>query len=110
MLMELAVAAQLTLLPGYLNFGVIPAGSMAVRTVTVLNSGNETVENIQAGGLPNSFQIMNHCIVSLKPGESCTIDIAFRPFEDGIESTTMKVISSDGVLRQVSIFAQAEEL
>lgn len=105
--MEFAIAAYLTLLPAYLNFGVVPAGSMAVRTVTVLNNSNETIENIQAGGLSGSFQIMNHCITSLKSGESCTIDIAFRPFQGGIEQTAMRVTSSDGFMRSVSIVADA---
>ncbi|OQW50477.1 MAG: hypothetical protein A4S09_01400 [Proteobacteria bacterium SG_bin7] len=107
MLIDLAIAAYFTLVPATLNFGVVPVGSMAVRTVTVLNNSDETISDIQAGGLPISFQIMNHCIAALEPGESCTIDIAFRPFADGIERTAMRVTSSSGRMN-VSVFAQAD--
>jgi hypothetical protein len=79
--------------PKQLNFGSQPVGSQTTETVTVTNTGTETVTIIGAilqGGPVfdwNQAQVdLNTCAMvvgTLAPGASCTAPILFAPTEQG---------------------------
>lgn len=87
------------------NFGSIPAGGSADKTLTVTNAGQVAATAMVGSGLsaPFSFRGGSYpgtggsCGASLAPGASCTIALRFAPAVTGTFAATVQLAYQNGV-------------
>ena len=72
----------------------------AAQTVTLTNSGNPTLTNINVATSSN-FKRTTTCSTSLTAGAKCTINVAFAPNAGGTEVGTLQVTDNAGGSPQV---------
>ncbi len=83
-----------TVNPGSLTFGITPLNqSSGTQIVTVGNTGNA---NLSVTGLTvaGNFNQTNTCS-SVKPGSTCTINVAFRPTAAGLRTGSVTFNTND---------------
>ena len=88
--------AQLTVDPGALDFGTVPVGSPATRTLKVSNTGNLDV-TITKAAPPTLPFVVNTPLPEgqvLTPGDDIEIQVTFAPTTAG-DFTNKYLISSD---------------
>jgi streptogramin lyase len=72
-----------SVLPSSVDFGTLYQGNIAIKTVTISNSGkaamtiNDPLLGIVKGGNSSEFITLNLCPKSLAAGKSCTMIVAF---------------------------------
>jgi hypothetical protein len=76
-----------------LNFGTVQTGSSATQAVTVTNSGSALL-NIGAIGTSGSYSETDNCGVSIAPGSSCTVTVAFNPTAPGTQTGVLTIPSN----------------
>jgi HYDIN/CFA65/VesB family protein len=85
--------------PTSLNFGYLEVvfGNSKTLATTLTNSGSTTlrITGITAGPNP-PFSETNTCGSSVGPGESCVIDVTFRPWSSGSFSGAVWVYDNGG--------------
>ncbi len=67
-----------SVIPGDLVFGEVPIGTTSVKSITVINTGDSTIE---IGVDANSPFSMSEYSLTIIPGESKTIEVSFTPTE-----------------------------
>jgi hypothetical protein len=93
-----ANAGTLQAIPNPLNFGSVVLGVTSTSTVVVSNSGSHTtITGLVLTG-STDFTASSRCgslPVALVDGESCVLNVSFRPRSVGAKSATL-VVSNDG--------------
>jgi hypothetical protein len=88
--------------PPSVNFGSVPVGTTPSQTITLRNTGNQTllITNIAvAGNNIAQFPLSaDTCPSSLAPGVSCGFSITFTPSATGTFSATVNVTDNSGNL------------
>ncbi|HEX2776144.1 MAG TPA: choice-of-anchor D domain-containing protein [Candidatus Acidoferrales bacterium] len=88
--------------PTSINFGSVPVGTSPSQTITLRNTGNQTllISNIAvAGNDIAQFPLSaDTCPSSLSPGVSCGFSITFTPSATGTFSATLNVTDNSGNL------------
>ena len=96
--------AELKLAPAALDYGTHPLsdlmGNMPVITVTVTNTGTQTVHLDSETSSNGIFSLpANTCSgASLGPGQSCSIGVQFCPWATGTATSTLTVTGSAGTV------------
>lgn len=101
-----ALAGDLMVTPGSLNFYSVPVGQTQSASVNVYNFGSEDLPiriNDYCGG---DFRIVTWCPWSLRPGQSCSIEAHFRPSREGYQGCTVNVTSEAGEYESISVSGQ----
>ncbi len=95
--------------PGSLDFGSVIVGQTASRTLTLSNPGTAatTIAAITLAGHPGDFAVTSTCgvlPVSLSPGATCQVGVAFTPKGTGDRSSTLKIADdADGSPHSVAL-------
>jgi hypothetical protein len=92
--------------PSSLNFpNEIPGNSSPAQSVTVLNDGAAQVgiADISISPADGTFTQTNNCPATLQPGQSCTVQIVFRPPDAGNYSAVLSVIDTAKNSQTVSL-------
>jgi hypothetical protein len=101
------VAASIEVSPSSIAFGNVPRNTVSSpRTVTVSNliSSAVGITSITlSGSNPGKFAQTNDCPGQLPAGESCTINVVFKPTAKGSKTATLKVTPGTGPVRSVSL-------
>jgi hypothetical protein len=94
-----AAACSIQVSPAALDFGAVPLGSTQTRTTTVTNAGNTncTVSSLALSG--SSELALSATVpappVTLIPGESLAVAVAYTPTDLGSDAGTLTVGSTD---------------
>ncbi|MEM9458558.1 MAG: hypothetical protein AAGF11_30550 [Myxococcota bacterium] len=97
--------AQLSLSGGPIyDFGLVPVSMLGAGTLTVTNIGNTDATGIASLELTPPFEYTGMtypgaggtCMETLGPGQSCTLDLAFRPQQLGIHDGTLTLAYDQG--------------
>ncbi|MBO0867571.1 MAG: choice-of-anchor D domain-containing protein [Micromonosporaceae bacterium] len=90
--------ARLAITPATVDFGTIPVGSSASRTLTVANTGNVnlTITKAAAPALPFVVDIPLPEGQVLTPGDSVDVQITFAPSAAGTFTVPYLISSDDG--------------
>jgi len=80
-------------------FGHVPPGSLADRTVELLNSGGGQLDivGVDSSTLPASLSLVSNSCGTLLAGERCALVLRFAPQELGSVAATLAVSSTDPV-------------
>ncbi|MGA2844468.1 MAG: choice-of-anchor D domain-containing protein [Candidatus Acidiferrales bacterium] len=88
--------------PPSINFGSVPVGTTPSQTITLRNTGNQTllITNIAVAGTDIAqFPLSaDTCPSSLSPGVSCGFSITFTPSATGTFSATVNITDNSGNL------------
>ncbi len=81
--------------PGSLDFGAVVVGESASRTLTLRNAGEGvlTIDSVVASG--EGFALSGSC-APLAAGESCLLEVHFRPARLGPASGRVDIMGSNG--------------
>ncbi|MEA3241638.1 MAG: choice-of-anchor D domain-containing protein, partial [Pseudomonadota bacterium] len=90
---------EATITPSAIDFGDVRVNDTSdIQTVTVSSTGNTALE-VNGASLTdtvNYVKINDTCSNQfIDVGETCTIDVAFRPGSTGIKPATLQIISND---------------
>ena len=91
-----------TLSPTSMDFGSIVVGrASSAKTATLTNTGGGTLTVASmtwSGANAPEFTLGGTCGIntSLVAGRSCTISVTFRPFDVGVRSASLGVVTSNG--------------
>lgn len=78
------VAADMSITPLSLDFGVVPTGTTsAPQYVTIKNTGLTELNDIYPSGVTPPFSGSQNCSDGLLPGETCQLTFYFSPIEYG---------------------------
>jgi hypothetical protein len=92
---QMVSAPQLTLTPTSINFGNVYLFNIAVKTLTLKNTGNATLQisgvSLTFGQADHDFGFVNTCPASLAPGKSCVIYLGFWADQLGIQTGTLVI-------------------
>jgi hypothetical protein len=99
---------QLTLSPTSINFGNVYLFNIAVKTLTLKNTGNATLQisgvSLTFGQADHDFGLVNACPASLAPGKSCIIYLGFWADQLGTQAGTLVITdNAPGSPQQVAI-------
>jgi hypothetical protein len=80
------------------NYGHIPLGQVASKTVTVTNSGNlpETVSSFTAPGIPFGTPTPVAKGLAIAPGDAISLLLTYTPQGGGTSTGYFRIITSDG--------------
>jgi hypothetical protein len=91
--------------PAVMRFQNTPVNTLStqIERITVSNTGASalTVE-VRLGAALSDFSVVNGC-TSIAAGNSCFIDVRFRPRGEGLRSDTLSLSYNGGVLPSVSM-------
>jgi hypothetical protein len=90
--------ARLAITPAQVDFGTVPVGSSASRTLTVANTGNVdlTITKAAAPALPFVVDTPLPEGLVLNPGDSVEVQITFAPSAPGAVTIPYTISSDDG--------------
>jgi hypothetical protein len=83
-----SVASALEISPASVNFGQVPLGGLALREVTLKNSGSNPIRIYKIGmsktgvGDIDDFFVISLCPEILKPGGACILGVGYVPDRD----------------------------
>lgn len=109
------VQSQIVIAPSTVDFGDVPIGQNATRTVYVMNVGDEPVTMSGVGGGVNEpFEVTQSCQNNVvAPGQKCLMLVSFTPTEKGPATATSQgtwndveyniSLTANGVDPQISI-------
>lgn len=101
----------LSMTPSALDFGNVPAGLSAVKSIQLQNTTTNAIPltNINAalngGDAAGDYSQQNNCGGSLAAGASCTITVTFKPTALGARSGTASVLINGGLNVQGSLLS-----
>jgi len=107
----LAAAAQISILPGSINFRNVYLISLESQNVTLKNVGTAAITLGKpsitiASGTDKDFGLLNLCPASLNPGQTCTITVAYVADDVETSLATLNIVdSATGSPQQVSLSA-----
>lgn len=87
-------AAAVSLSPASTDFGAVTIGATGSRSVTLLNSGNATLNLGAISVSGNGFSGINNCGATLAAGNSCNLSLAFAPSSAAAYSGTASISSN----------------
>ena len=91
------------LTPASLNFGTVLIGiTSSTQTVTLTNSGNNTLNISKIAVVGFDYSQTNTCPTSVAAGATCTITVSYAPSSSGINQTRID-ITDDGINSPQSI-------
>lgn len=91
-LLHSAALAQIQLSTSLVSFAGVELGEASPpQIVRVTNLGKEPAQVIVSNMCPMDFDLDNFCNLSLSPGMSCTLNVAFTPRQTGYQSCTILV-------------------
>ena len=100
-----APAGQLNVSPASLDYGTHPlanlmGANMPIITVTVTNTGGQTVQLLSEASSNGIFSLpVNTCAsASLAPGQSCGINLQYCPSAPGTATSTLTVTGMSGTV------------
>lgn len=67
------------LIPSSVNFGRIPCNSTGYRSVTFVNSSNQTLQNVSISVSGIAFFASGFCPFNMAPNSSCSINVNYQP-------------------------------
>jgi len=79
-----------------LNFGAISVGDSSIQTITLKNSGCDTLKIFSASSVNNSF-IVNLTMIDLPINTSTTLDVKFLPLSTNQISDTIYFQTNNGI-------------
>jgi len=98
--------APVALTPGSLNFGSVAVGASATKSITLTSNGSSF--GIRAISASGDFAQTNNCPTALSGGQSCTINLTFRPRASGARAGVLAVARMDsGFTNPLSGFTAA---
>lgn len=80
--------------PGSLDFGNVPLGSSASRSLSLSNSGTSTLTLNAPVVSPTAYALSHNCPASLAAGASCSLTVAFTPDRSGSLGGTLTLQSN----------------
>jgi len=82
--------------PDSVDWGSVAVGCDAQESVTLLNAGDEDLVVDDASLITDTdFQVSAFSPLTLAPGESAELDLAFSPDFDGLQATVLHVATND---------------
>ncbi|MDP3859736.1 MAG: choice-of-anchor D domain-containing protein [Stagnimonas sp.] len=72
-----------TVSPASLDFGSLPLGSSANRSLSLSNSGSSTLNLSALAVSPSAYALSHNCPASLAAGASCGLTVSFTPDRSG---------------------------
>ncbi len=82
--------------PDTLDWGSVPVGCDAERSVQLLNAGDEPLQVDRAELITETdFSLADFTQLTLAPGEYSELDLVFSPGLDGLQATVLHVSSND---------------
>jgi LmbE family N-acetylglucosaminyl deacetylase len=101
------VAASIEVSPSSIAFGNVPrntvGGPRAVTVSNLISSAVGITSITLSGSNPGKFAQTNDCPGQLPAGDSCTINVVFKPTARGSRTATLKVTPATGPARSVSL-------
>lgn len=99
-----AITAEIDVTPGTLVYGPVPVGLGVQQELLVRNTGQADlqVSELALRGAVNAFRVVDNT-ARVKPGESVTMRVEFRPPAEGAASATLLVRSNAAKDPEVSI-------
>ena len=89
------ISGQLSSLPASVSFGSVPVGQTANRSVSLTNSGFTSLTLTQLSVSGSAFQLASSAApITLAPGQSASVSIAFKPLAAGASAGTVSAVSS----------------
>lgn len=101
--------ARLDVYPTYLpNFSAPVYGQSFTERISVRNAGRETIDYMNVySSCFSDWWVTNWCYSSLRPGDSCTIDVRFTPNRAGYHSCSIDISGSGVFSEHVSLSGRA---
>jgi hypothetical protein len=94
-----------------IEFGSVAAGAIETSTITVTNNSAATAILTPpftiAGANPGDFSVSGPDTVSLPPGTTAALTVAFQPSSVGIKNAVLRVTTSAGAAPTVSLMGTA---
>lgn len=87
------VLAPVALTPAALSFGNVSVGGSATKSVTL--TANQAAFAIASITTSGDYGQTNNCPATLSGGESCTVNVTFRPRANGTRAGVVAVASKD---------------
>lgn len=87
------VLTPIALVPGGLSFGTVAVGASATKSVTITdNGGTFAIRQIATNG---DYAQTNNCPATLSAGQTCTVNVTFRPRANGARAGALSITSKD---------------
>ncbi len=93
---------RIELSPSAIAFNKIPPGSSKKQSITIQNTGKDTLKIFQLKTSTNSFQVENRQMVLL-PGQRNAVPIVFQPGTFGIIRDTLRILCNDPLRPRVEL-------
>ena len=91
------------------NFGQVAIGRLEVRSVTLQNTGNESITNVVIPQPSSDFPISGQSTcATLAPNASCTFSVTFFPAQAGVRNATITANGSGNGVTSTSIAVTGE--
>jgi len=84
---------QIALVPGTLDFGILPVNSSTSKTLTVANPGRTALSLASigvSGPSASEFTLTSQCGSEVEPGTSCKIIVTFVPTTKGLQLASLE--------------------
>ena len=103
--------ARLDVYPTYLPSFQAPVGGQSFsERISVRNAGRETIDFLNVySSCFSDWWVTNWCYSTLRPGDSCTIDVRFTPNRAGYHSCGIDISGSGVFSEHVSLSGRATE-
>ena len=97
------VLTPIALVPGSLSFGTVAVGASATKSVAITDNGGAfAIRQIATSG---DYAQTNNCPATLSTGQTCTVNVTFRPRANGARAGVLSITSKDaGFLTSLSGF------
>lgn len=101
--------ARLDVYPTYLPYFQAPVyGQSFTERISVRNAGRETIDYMNVySSCFGDWWVTNWCYSSLRPGDSCSIDVRFTPNRAGYHSCGIDISGSGVFTERVSLSGRA---
>ena len=89
---------DINLSPGRLDFGAVPAGSLATLNTAIQNLGTADLDVSLislCAGTSTEFSWLPDAPFTLAPGASQTLEVTYAPVDDGIDTGCLAIASND---------------
>ncbi|MBN1442949.1 MAG: choice-of-anchor D domain-containing protein [Planctomycetes bacterium] len=101
---------QIAVSPSQLDFLAVEVGATSSLQITIRNVGDATLSISDVALLSGSseFSVTASSGLSLAPGQSSTVSVAFRPEDAGLEQDAVRILSDDPASPAIDVALVAE--
>lgn len=101
--------ADLSMNPGFVDFGDVNVGKSSLTFVTLTNNGSIdlTIGQIQSNVEPYIGAVGNTCLTTLSPGASCQLPVVFRALVAGLFGGIVSITDTTGDVFQLHLIGTA---